>query len=87
MTIYSRAECSCCERAKAVIEPRRKAHGFSVEEVDVDGDPALAARYGESVPVVLVDGKVRFRGEVTPVLLDRLLEAEANRGEKGQARG
>jgi thioredoxin reductase (NADPH) len=29
--------------------------GFPVEIVDVDGDPALKARYGEHVPV-LMDG-------------------------------
>jgi hypothetical protein len=29
------------------------------------------------VPVVTVNGKVRFRGEVNNVLLDRLLRAEA----------
>jgi hypothetical protein len=29
------------------------------------------------VPVVAVNGKVRFRGKVNPVLLNRLLEAES----------
>jgi predicted thioredoxin/glutaredoxin len=62
-----------------VIEPRRLRHGFRVEEVDVDSDPKLAEAYGTSVPVVAVDGKVRFRGKVEPVLLDRLLQAEADR--------
>lgn len=79
VTIYSRAECSCCERAREVIEPRRLRHGFRVEVVDVDGDPRLAEEYGSLVPVVCVDGKVRFRGKVDPALLDRLLEAEADR--------
>ncbi|QDV38544.1 glutaredoxin family protein [Tautonia plasticadhaerens] len=79
VTVYSRAECSCCDRARAVIEPRRLRHGFRVEVVDVDADPALAEAYGGLVPVVSVDGKVRFRGEVDPALLDRLLEAEADR--------
>jgi glutaredoxin len=79
VTIYSRAECSCCDRAKGVIEPRRLRHGFRVEVVDVDSDPRLAEAYGASVPVVAVDGKVRFRGKVEPVLLDRLLRAEAGR--------
>jgi hypothetical protein len=41
--------------------------------VDVEGDPELAARYGDSVPVVTVNGKVRFRGRVNDVLLRRLL--------------
>ena len=29
-------------------------------------------------PVVLVNGKVRFRGRINPVLLTRLLRAEGN---------
>lgn len=83
VTLYTRSECSCCEKAKAVIEPRRRRHGFEVEEVDVDGDPSLVEAYGAAVPVVAIDGKVRFRGKVEPVLLDRLLEAEARRKLEG----
>jgi hypothetical protein len=44
--------------------------------VDVDTDPELAAQYGTEVPVIAVNGKVRFRGAVNPVLLKRLLDAE-----------
>ena len=44
--------------------------------MDTDGE--LVARYGEWVPVVTVNGKVRFRGGVNPVLLERLLRAESN---------
>jgi hypothetical protein len=47
-----------------------------VQVVDVDAEPELAARYGQVVPVVMVDGKVRFRGGINPILLDRLLHAE-----------
>ena len=77
-TLYTRAECSCCEKAKAVIEPRRQHHGFTIEVIDIDTDPELIDRYGTSVPVVAIEGKVRFRGKVDPFLLDRLLLAEAN---------
>ncbi len=37
-------------------------HGFTLTAVDVDADPALAEQYGECVPVVAIDGKVRFPG-------------------------
>jgi hypothetical protein len=50
---------------------------MGVRTIDVDSDPELAAEFGESVPVVTVNGKVRFRGCVSPVLLDRLLRMEA----------
>jgi len=80
MTFYSRAGCACCETARAVIEPRQKRHGFEVEFVDIDTDPALVEAHGDSVPVIAIDGRVRFRGKVEPALLDRLLDAEARRG-------
>ena len=51
--------------------------GFAIEEVDIDGDPDLVAKYNTEVPVVAVNGKVRFRGVVNPALLDRLLLAES----------
>jgi hypothetical protein len=55
---------------------RFQAHyGFQLDAVDVDGDPELAALHGDWVPVVTVNGKVRFRGQVNEVLLKRLLEA------------
>jgi hypothetical protein len=48
-----------------------------LEAIDVDGDPALVERYGLTVPVVTVNGKERFRGGVSPALLERLLRAES----------
>jgi hypothetical protein len=43
--------------------------------VDIDGDPQLQTRYNECVPVVVIDGRERFRGRVSEVLLQRLLDA------------
>ena len=76
-TVYTRKECCCCHKALDLLRDRRRRHGFTIEEVDVDGDPELAAQHGPSVPVVAIGGKVRFRGVVNPVLLDRLLLAES----------
>ena len=47
-------------------------HGFAIEEVDIDGDPELVAQFDTTVPVVALNGKIRFRGVVNPALLDRL---------------
>lgn len=72
--VYTRTGCHLCEDAWTLLESARKTHGFSLEAVDVDTDPELVKQYGECVPVVVVDGKVRFRGLVNPVLLRRLLD-------------
>jgi glutaredoxin len=78
--MYARRGCHLCDDAWAELEKAQRSYGFVLESQDVDDDPALAARFGDQVPVVLVDGKVRFRGGVNAVLLNRLLEAEAAKG-------
>jgi hypothetical protein len=52
---------------------------FRFEEVDVDGDPALRDRYGEQVPVLLVNGRRAFKYELTVAALRRRLTAERMR--------
>jgi glutaredoxin len=58
-----------CDDAKAVLQ----AHGLTIEEVDIDADPELRAKYNDHVPVVFIDGKERFRGRIDELLLRRLL--------------
>lgn len=72
VTLYTRQGCHLCDEAHAVLEPRRQRHGFRLDVVDVDTDPELVRQYGLEVPVVVIDGQVRFRGRVNAVLLDRL---------------
>jgi glutaredoxin len=75
-TIYTRRGCHLCDVAWERLERERGRYGFDLEAVDVDSDPDLVNRYGDSVPVVTVNGKVRFRGGVNEVLLRRLLDRE-----------
>jgi glutaredoxin len=67
--LYSRVGCHLCEEAQALLTK----HGLHAEVVDIDQDPKLREQFNECVPVVAIDGKVRFRGRVDPVLLQRLL--------------
>ena len=75
-TIYTRAQCCCCHKALDALKAAQERFGFAIEEVDVDGDPNLVAQFDTEVPVVALNGKVRFRGVVKPALLHRLLLAE-----------
>ncbi len=56
VVLYTREGCHLCTHARDAL--RRLAHDveFELRVVDVDDDPELAARYGESVPVVAVEG-------------------------------
>lgn len=68
--LYTRQGCGLCDEAKATLEQ----HGLTVQSVDIDTDPALRDQYNLLVPVIWIGGKERFRGQVNPVLLRRLLE-------------
>jgi hypothetical protein len=74
VTLYTRAQCCCCHSALEVLKGYQKTHGFGLEKVDAS-DPSLVDLIGPTVPVIAVDGKVRFRGEVNRVLFERVLEA------------
>src|SRR3982751_4206148 len=84
-TVYTRAQCCCCHKAIDLLREQQRRHGFRMEEVDIDSDPELVAKYGTEVPVVSLGGKVRFRGVVNPALLDRLLAAESREPGDGAA--
>ncbi|MFN0056523.1 MAG: glutaredoxin family protein [Planctomycetales bacterium] len=73
VVIYSRPECHLCDDAKALLAEYLD-YLPDLEEVSIDADPALHAQYSDSIPVVEIDGEVRFRGRVDELLLRRLIE-------------
>jgi glutaredoxin len=77
--LYTRRGCHLCASSADRLGNAQRRFRFALEMVDVDADQDLTARYGEQVPVVTINGKVRFRGCVNPVLFNRLLLAETRR--------
>jgi len=75
LTLYTKPDCCLCDEAAQALERVRGRVGFELEVVDVGSEPALRERYGERVPVVLVDGKPVFEYEVDEVALERHLAA------------
>ena len=69
IVVYTRAGCHLCDQAAALLA----SHGLRFEVVDIDADPQLRAQYDECVPVVMIDGRERFRGRINELLLRRLL--------------
>lgn len=69
VVVYTRVGCHLCDDALALL----RRCGFEPKTVDVDANPELHTRWNTCVPVVEIDGKVRFRGRVNEVLLRRLL--------------
>lgn len=77
VVLYTRVGCHLCDEARV----RLAEAGLRPREVDIDTQPELLARFQTCVPVVEIDGKVRFRGRVDPRLLARLLTGRAWTGE------
>lgn len=69
IVLYTRSGCHLCDDALATLAQ----HGLTPKVVDIDADPALHERWSDCVPVVEIDGKIRFRGRVDPLLLRRLM--------------
>lgn len=63
----------------AALAALRQEHGFSLEVVDVDADPALVALYDERVPVLTMAGR-----EICNYFLDRSRLVEALAQAEGQ---
>ncbi len=75
VTVYSRTGCTCCDKAMLELHKAGRRFKLNIQVVDIDTDEALVAEYGLQIPVISIDGKVRFKGQVNPVLLERLLKS------------
>ena len=69
IVLYSRNGCHLCDVAAEILA----RHGLKFDRIDVDAEPELRARYDACVPVVVIDGRERFRGRIDELLLRRLL--------------
>jgi len=75
VVVYHAAGCHLCERALAQVRTLHDELGFDLEEVAIDGDAALEARYREWLPVVELDGERLFTYYVHEEALRRRLTA------------
>ena len=72
VTLYTRTGCHLCDEAREVLI----RHGLQPDVIDVDSDEELTKKFDTCVPVVEINGTIRFRGRVDPVLLKRLIRSE-----------
>ena len=80
LILYGRPGCHLCEDMRAALEEVRGTYAFRLREIDIDGDPDLAARYGTLIPVLVRDGEAICHYFLDPAALARALAgAEAIR--------
>jgi glutaredoxin len=65
VTLYTRPGCHLCDEAKQAILDANCRGNYTLQEVNIDLDPALARRYGWDIPVVLINGVETFKHRLT----------------------
>ena len=79
VTVYSRSNCHLCEVALEVISEIRKEFEFTISKILIDGNAELEEKYGEQVPVILINNQPhdffrvdpeRFRLAISRIILD-----------------
>ena len=76
--LFSRKGCHLCEVALQEMERIASENqiGISIDEIFIDGDPALESEYGFMVPVIHVDGAMHGYGRVEEVRFLKAISAK-----------
>ena len=71
--IFARANCHLCEEAMSILEQMKSEFIFEINKILIDGNTELETKYGEQVPVILINNQPhdffrvdpkRFRAEM-----------------------
>lgn len=73
LVIYTKNDCPLCDEAAGVLETYQ-SYLPPLERIDVMTDAERNSKYAGCVPVIEIDGRRRFTGQVNEVLLRRLIE-------------
>jgi len=75
LTLIGRSYCHLCDEMRSAVLRIAAQRGLRLEDVDVDDDPALEARWGDLVPVLLWQGQEVCHYRLDPRALHDALEA------------
>ena len=77
LLLYTRPGCHLCDEAREALDRVRAQAPFTVDEINIETDDKLHARYLERIPVVALDGDELFDFWVDETaLLRRILYRE-----------
>jgi hypothetical protein len=74
--LFTRADCSLCDRARAVLQRLSGEGLLTWEAVDISADPALTESYGSRIPVVELSTGDLFEGRISEFRLRQCLVRE-----------
>ena len=80
LRLISRPACHLCEAMRREVDEILRDSPHAWEIVDVDSDPALAAEFGEAIPILYVNGRLFAKTRLPPIAAAlRLKRAAARR--------
>ena len=71
--LLTRPQCHLCDEMKEVLDRAFGALGVDYETIDIDHDEALVERYGDTIPVLLRDGRAVAKVRLTEVQARRIV--------------
>lgn len=87
LTLYARPDCCLCEEMETVLQEVQNDFPFTLDTVDISGDPALEFRFGQEIPVLFINGRKAFKYRVTASELRHRLQRERTiRAKEGHPR-
>lgn len=78
VTLFTRKDCKLCDEVKTELEELKSQYPHRLVEVDIDSDAALAAKFGQVIPVVEV-GPYSLKAPITRQKLQMTLGAAFDR--------
>jgi len=80
VTIFSRHDCHLCDVVVRIAQQVQAEIPFTLTRKNIDADAGLAARYGDRIPVVLIDQVETFAGKVTEGEFRRAIQKAGRKG-------
>ena len=74
LTLYSKPGCHLCEDAEAELRRLASRYPHRLKTVDITADALLLERYGERIPVLVVQGR-EYAAPLSRATLEQVLRA------------
>ena len=65
VVLYTKEGCGLCDKMKQEMRSAGVEELYALEEVDIEKDAELFARYSYEIPVLFIDGAEAFRHRLT----------------------
>lgn len=57
LELFGNSYCHLCDEMRQALVPWQRRYGFELAFVDIEGDDGLERRFGELIPVLMLEGR------------------------------